>query len=188
MARADMALVAKTRSTCFYCFVSFYFVLFSLLTPIHTHILLLLYRLLQQQDLGMSTDGGFGEYIRVPTKWIVTPNPFMTPSTSAVPCALSAARVAMVYGTAGLTAALSVQKLLDAGKAKPSNGKVIVTGATGSVGSVAVELLATLGFDVVAISGKAGSPQGDALIELLGASEVLVSEYSIVRYSAVVIY
>jgi putative YhdH/YhfP family quinone oxidoreductase len=93
-------------------------------------------------DLGMNTDGGFGEMICVPRSWIVKPNPF------------DSARTAMVYGTAGLTAGLCVQKLLDVGRAKPDDGPVIVTGATGGVGSVAVEILAKLGFHVVAVTGK----------------------------------
>ena len=93
-------------------------------------------------DLGMNTDGGFGEYIRVPAAWCVP-----------MPEGWNA-RTAMIYGTAGLTAGLCVQKLLTMG-AKPEQGKVAVSGASGAVGTVAVELLAKLGFDVVAISGKA---------------------------------
>ncbi|MEP1216014.1 MAG: YhdH/YhfP family quinone oxidoreductase [Marinobacter sp.] len=108
-------------------------------------------------DLGMNTDGGFGEYIRVPADWCV-----------AMPQGWDA-RTAMVYGTAGLTAGLCVQKLLTMG-ATPEQGKVAVSGASGAVGSVAVELLTNLGFEVVAISGKqdqAGS------LKSLGATEVL---------------
>ncbi|HET8848663.1 MAG TPA: YhdH/YhfP family quinone oxidoreductase [Marinobacter sp.] len=108
-------------------------------------------------DLGMNTAGGFGEYIRVPAAWCVP-----------MPDGWNA-HTAMVYGTAGLTAGLCVQKLLTMG-AKPEQGKVAVTGASGAVGSVAVEILAGLGFDVVAISGKAS--QADAL-KNLGAKEVL---------------
>ncbi len=108
-------------------------------------------------DLGMNTAGGFGEYIRVPAAWCV---PMATGWN---------ARTAMIYGTAGLTAGLCVQKLLTMG-AKPEQGKVAVTGASGAVGSVAVEILANLGFDVVAISGKAD--HSDAL-KSLGAKEVV---------------
>ncbi|GGC71998.1 YhdH/YhfP family quinone oxidoreductase [Marinobacter halophilus] len=111
-------------------------------------------------DLGMNTPGGFGEYIRVPATWCV-PMPEGWDS-----------RTAMIYGTAGLTAGLCVQKLLTMG-AKPEQGKVAVTGASGAVGSVAVEILANLGFDVVAISGKAD--HADAL-KALGAKEVLGRE------------
>ena len=108
-------------------------------------------------DLGMNTAGGFGEYIRVPAAWCVP-----------MPDGWNA-HTAMVYGTAGLTAGLCVQKLLTMG-AKPEQGKVAVTGASGAVGTVAVEILAGLGFDVVAISGKAS--HADAL-KSLGAKEVL---------------
>ncbi|MFT5987403.1 MAG: acrylyl-CoA reductase (NADPH) [Marinobacter psychrophilus] len=108
-------------------------------------------------DLGMNTAGGFGEYIRVPAAWcIVMPEGWM-------------AKTAMIYGTAGLTAGLSVHKLLTMG-ATPEQGKVAVSGASGAVGSVAVEILSVLGFDVVAISGKA--EQVDTL-RTLGAAEIL---------------
>jgi putative YhdH/YhfP family quinone oxidoreductase len=108
-------------------------------------------------DLGMGTDGGFGEYIRVPSAWCI-PMP-----------AGWAAETAMIYGTAGLTAGLCVQKLLTMG-AKPEQGKVAVSGASGAVGSVAVELLAKLGFGVVAISGKADHAES---LKELGATEVV---------------
>jgi putative YhdH/YhfP family quinone oxidoreductase len=101
-------------------------------------------------DLGMNTSGGFGTLICVPQSWIVDPNPFLVEGLDAE----IASKIAMVYGTAGLTAGLCVQKLLVQGQAKPSDGKVCVTGASGSVGSVAVEILAKLGFEVVAVSGK----------------------------------
>ena len=68
-------------------------------------------------DLGMNTPGGFGEYIRVPASWVISPSPF------------SEAKIAMVYGTAGLTAGLCVQKLLQMG-ATPAQGRVCVTGGT----------------------------------------------------------
>ena len=108
-------------------------------------------------DLGMNTDGGFGEYIRVPSAWCVS-----TPAGWE-------SETAMVYGTAGLTAGLSVQKLLTMG-AKPEQGKVAVSGASGAVGSIAVELLAKLGFEVVAISGKADHIES---LKELGATEVV---------------
>mmetsp|Transcript_22409 Transcript_22409/g.52849 ORF Transcript_22409/g.52849 Transcript_22409/m.52849 type:complete len:414 (-) Transcript_22409:2283-3524(-) len=102
-------------------------------------------------DLGMNTEGGFATLICVPKTWIVDPNPFLSDIDSVE----TSSKTSMMYGTAGLTAGLCVQKLLERGKAKPSDGKVCVTGASGSVGSVAVEILANLGFDVVAVSGKA---------------------------------
>lgn len=108
-------------------------------------------------DLGMNTDGGFGEYIRVPAAWCVPMPQGWNP------------RTAMIYGTAGLTAGLCVKKLLSMG-AEPEQGKLVVSGASGAVGSVAVEILSGLGFEVVAVSGKAD--QADNL-KKLGAREVL---------------
>jgi len=108
-------------------------------------------------DLGMNTDGGFGEYIRVPAAWCVP-----------MPAGWNA-RTAMIYGTAGLTAGLCVGKLLTMG-AKPDQGPVAVSGASGAVGSVAVEILARLGFEVVAISGKADHTDG---LKALGAASVV---------------
>jgi acrylyl-CoA reductase (NADPH) len=132
-------------------------------------------------DLGMNTNGGYGEYIRVPQKWIVTPNPFEifdddcdSSVSSSSPNADTANRISMIYGTSGLTAALSVEKLLINGHAKPADGKVLVTGSTGSVGSVAVELLSNLGFDVVAISGKVEDDKKKDFLIKLGANDVLV--------------
>ena len=111
-------------------------------------------------DLGMNTAGGFGEFIRVPASWCV-----------AMPEGWDS-RTAMIYGTAGLTAGLCVQKLLTMG-AKPEQGPVAVTGASGAVGTVAVELLAGLGFEVVAVSGK--TDHADSL-KALGAREVVGRE------------
>jgi putative YhdH/YhfP family quinone oxidoreductase len=111
-------------------------------------------------DLGMNTDGGFGEYIRVPATWVVP-----------MPAGWDA-KTAMIYGTAGLTAGLSVQKLLTMG-ATPDQGPVAVTGATGSVGSVAVELLSLLGFQVTAISGKSDRSEN---LHKLGAADIIGRE------------
>lgn len=108
-------------------------------------------------DLGMNTEGGYGQRIRVPSAWVL-----------AKPAGISAAET-MAWGTAGFTAALSVQKLERAGM-QPSKGPVIVTGATGGVGSVAVALLAKLGYDVVALSGKA---EQEAWLKELGANRVI---------------
>ncbi len=107
-------------------------------------------------DLGMNTAGGFGEYIRVPAGWV-----------TALPAGLSV-RESMVLGTAGFTAALCVRKLERMG-AKPEDGPVIVTGATGGVGSVAVSLLAKAGYEVHASTGK--KEKGEYL-KTLGASVV----------------
>jgi acrylyl-CoA reductase (NADPH) len=92
-------------------------------------------------DLGVSVDGGYSEYVRVPTDWVVPlPDGFTTFD-------------AMAIGTAGFTAALSIVQMERNGLT-PGNGPVIVTGATGGVGSLAVDILATLGYDVTAMTGK----------------------------------
>lgn len=108
-------------------------------------------------DLGMNTDGGFGEYIRVPAEWVVP-----------LPEKLSG-RQSMIYGTAGFTAALSVYKLEQFGIG-PDMGPILVTGATGGVGSVALSLLAKDGYHVVAATGKE-SEKG--FLTSLGAAEVI---------------
>ena len=108
-------------------------------------------------DLGMDTDGGFGEMIRVPADWIVP-----------LPEGLSL-RESMILGTAGLTAALCLDALLQQGLTQKS-GPVVVTGATGGVGSVAVALLGKLGFETVA---STGTQDAHDLLKSLGASEVI---------------
>ncbi|MGD8993024.1 MAG: YhdH/YhfP family quinone oxidoreductase [Desulfobacterales bacterium] len=92
-------------------------------------------------DLGMNTAGGFGQYIRVPGQWAV---PLPEGLTS---------REAMCYGTAGFTAALSVFQLTVHGGILPEHGEVLVSGATGGVGSIAVAILSKLGYTVVAVNG-----------------------------------
>jgi len=111
-------------------------------------------------DLGMETDGGFGQMIRIPSEWAVP-----------LPEGLSL-REAMVIGTAGFTAALSVWKLRQAG-VEPGDGDILVTGATGGVGSIAVSILARAGYRVVAATGK--ESEKDYLAEL-GAAEVIGRE------------
>ena len=108
-------------------------------------------------DLGMNTPGGFGQRIRVPADWIVP-----------CPDGLSL-RESMILGTAGFTAALCVDKLEAAGMT-PSGGPVLVTGATGGVGSVAVMLLAHLGYEVTALTGKADQ---HGFLEGLGATAII---------------
>ena len=108
-------------------------------------------------DLGMNTPGGFGQRIRVPVGWALP-----------MPEGLDA-RSSMILGTAGFTAALAVDRLHAAGM-RPDGGPVLVTGATGGVGSVAVALLARLGYKVHAASGKVSSYQ--FLIDL-GATDVI---------------
>ena len=111
-------------------------------------------------DLGMNTSGGFAAFIRVPADWVVP-----------LPKNLSL-RESMIFGTAGFTAGLSVWKLRGCG-VKPEHGEVLVTGATGGVGSIAVAVLAELGYRVVAVSGKTDQKP---FIEQLGAGEVISRE------------
>lgn len=111
-------------------------------------------------DLGMNTPGGFGEKIRVPSDWVVK-----------MPKGLDL-HSSMVIGTAGFTAAECIQKLESAGLSKES-GPVLVTGATGGVGSVAVKLLAQLGHEVHAVTGKADKAD---FLKSLGAAEVVSRE------------
>ncbi len=111
-------------------------------------------------DLGMNTAGGFGQYIRVPAGWVVP-----------LPAELSL-REAMVYGTAGFTAALSVWRMVENG-VKPEDGDVLVSGATGGVGSIAVSILAKSGYRVVAVNGVVD--EADYLKEI-GAAEVISIE------------
>lgn len=107
-------------------------------------------------DLGMNTAGGFAEYIRVPAAWVVP-----------LPEGLSL-KDAMIIGTAGFTAGISINRMSQL--VRPEDGKIIVSGATGGVGSVAVSLLSKLGYQVVAISGK--ESEYDFLYSI-GASEII---------------
>ncbi|HEX5773800.1 MAG TPA: YhdH/YhfP family quinone oxidoreductase [Geomobilimonas sp.] len=108
-------------------------------------------------DLGMETDGGFGQYIRIPSAWAVR-----------LPEGLTL-RDSMALGTAGFTAALSALKLERAG-VKPDDGDILVTGATGGVGSIAVSILAQAGYRVVAATGKVADEE---YLKDLGAAEVI---------------
>lgn len=107
-------------------------------------------------DLGMNTSGGFQEYIRVPAKWVV-------PKPSGI-----SLKEAMVYGTAGFTAALSLYKMERMGQ-KPELGEILITGATGGVGSMAVGILAKAGYDVIASTGKQSAKD---YLTKLGASRI----------------
>jgi putative YhdH/YhfP family quinone oxidoreductase len=111
-------------------------------------------------DLGMNTSGGFGQYISVPSGWAVK-----------LPQGLSL-RDSMGYGTAGLTAALCLLRLMAGGLNKDS-GEVLVTGATGGVGSIAVAILGKLGFNVVAATGKADEKE---FLTELGAAAIISRE------------
>lgn len=105
-------------------------------------------------------DGGYSQYARMPVDWIVP-----------MPTGLNA-KSSMVIGTAGFTAALAIQRLQDNHQA-PDQGPILVTGATGGVGSFAVQLLAQLGYEVVAMTRK--QQQHDYLYSL-GASKVVNSD------------
>jgi acrylyl-CoA reductase (NADPH) len=107
-------------------------------------------------DLGVGQDGGFAGLARVPADWVVRLPAELTP------------RDAMVYGTAGFTAALSVVRLERNGLRR-GTGPVAVTGATGGVGSLAVGILAALGYEVTAITGKDDAHE---YLRALGATQV----------------
>ncbi len=111
-------------------------------------------------DLGMNTAGGFGQYIRVPAQWVVP-----------LPGGLTQ-KEAMCYGTAGFTAGLSVFKLVDHG-VLPEHGEVLVSGATGGVGGIAVAILSKLGYPVVAVNGLVDE---SAYLETIGAQRVISIE------------
>lgn len=111
-------------------------------------------------DLGANTDGGFAEYVRAPAAWAVKRPDGLTLKES------------MVYGTAGFTAALSVLRLQESG-VEPGSGDVLVTGATGGVGCLAVAILARAGYRVVASTGKEAEKE---FLTDLGAAEVVSRE------------
>jgi putative YhdH/YhfP family quinone oxidoreductase len=111
-------------------------------------------------ELGAGQWGGWAEQIRVPAEWVFLP-----------PEGLSL-REAMILGTAGITAGLSVQAIERQG-VRPDRGEVVVTGATGGVGSLAVKLLAKLGYRVAAVSGKKDK---EAWLRALGAARVIGRE------------
>ena len=107
-------------------------------------------------DLGMNTPGGLGQYIRVPADWVVP-----------LPQGLSL-RESMIIGTAGLTAALCLKKLETMGVA--DGGRVVISGASGGVGSFAVALLAHRGYQAVA---STGSPDAAEWLTALGAAQII---------------
>jgi acrylyl-CoA reductase (NADPH) len=107
--------------------------------------------------MGVDHDGGFAERVRVPADWVVP-----------LPQGLSLFE-AMALGTAGFTAALAIRRL-EQNELSPEKGKVIVTGATGGVGSLAIRMLAQLGYHVVALTGKDSEHE---YLKKLGASEIL---------------
>ena len=111
-------------------------------------------------DMGVAHDGGYAEFVRVPGDWIVRRPESMT------------AFDAMTLGTAGFTAAQAIM-LMEHNGLRPEGGPVAVTGATGGVGSVAVEILAKSGYEVVAITGK---KEETRYLKGLGAKDVLMRQ------------
>ncbi|HQU78054.1 MAG TPA: oxidoreductase [Azonexus sp.] len=109
-------------------------------------------------DIGVAHHGGYAEIARVPGEWVVP-----------LPEGLSLYD-AMALGTAGFTAALAVVRM-EENRLTPANGPVIVTGATGGVGSLAVDILAKLGYHVVALTGKASEAD---YLRCLGAAEIML--------------
>lgn len=107
--------------------------------------------------LGSDHDGGYAGYVRVPADWVVP-----------LPEGLSLYD-AMALGTAGFTAALAIQRMEDNGQ-RPDRGLVLVTGATGGVGNLAINMLAGLGYPVVALTGKREAVED---LKTLGASQIL---------------
>ena len=110
-------------------------------------------------DMGMNTPGGFGEYINVPAKWVVKK-----------PLNLSSLE-AMSIGTAGITAAASVLKIHESSEA--SNLPVLVSGATGGVGSISVMLISKLGKEVSALTGKSSST---GFLKSIGANNIIMRD------------
>ena len=111
-------------------------------------------------EIGVSHFGGYSEYAQIPAQWVVP-----------LPKGLSL-KEAMIIGTAGFTAALSIHRLLE-NHATPEKGKVLVTGATGGVGSFAISILSTLGFTVEASTGKESEHE---YLTQLGASSIVPRE------------
>lgn len=108
-------------------------------------------------DIGVAHHGGYAEYCRVPAKWVVP-----------MPAGLDLFS-SMALGTAGFTAGLAVERMEHNGL-NPDAGPVLVNGATGGVGGIAIDILSALGYDVTAMTGKPG--QSDYL-KSLGAAEIL---------------
>ncbi len=110
-------------------------------------------------DLGMNTPGGFGEYIRVPSNWALK-----------LPVGISL-KESMVFGTAGFTAGMSVYRMFK--QIVPEQGDVLVTGATGGLGSLAIAILSRLGYKVIAATGKSDAYD---FLKALGANAIITRD------------
>lgn len=108
-------------------------------------------------DLGMNTNGGFAEYVSLPSEWVIKLPDNLT------------LRESMIFGTAGMTAAISINELIKH-NITPDKGKILVTGATGGVGSMSVAILNKIGYQVIASTGKLDKT---GFLKLIGASEVI---------------
>src|ERR1700753_1472051 len=108
--------------------------------------------------LSETHDGGYAQYARVKGEWVIPIPAGLTPAT------------AMALGTAGFTAAYAIHKMEHNGQAA-ERGPIVVTGATGGVGSIAIDMLAGRGYEVVAVTGKESSVD---YLKSLGASSVLM--------------
>jgi putative YhdH/YhfP family quinone oxidoreductase len=111
-------------------------------------------------DLGAAAWGGYSEYIRVPAAWVVP-----------LPAALTL-RESMIFGTAGFTAAMAFEALIEQGITS-DRGEIVVTGATGGVGSIAVAFLAKSGYRVAAVTGK---PEAAGYLTQLGATTIMTRD------------
>jgi acrylyl-CoA reductase (NADPH) len=118
--------------------------------------------LVTSYDLGMNTDGAFAEYIRVPEGWVIP-----------LPEGLNL-KESMIIGTAGLTAAIGLYKLEMMGQS-PEQGPILVSGASGGVGSMAVGILAKAGYQVIASTGKENVEE---FLKGIGASEVVDRKFA----------
>jgi len=111
-------------------------------------------------ELSETHDGGYAEYARVKGDWVVP-----------IPPTLDEFK-AMCLGTAGFTAALAIHRMEQNGQ-KPANGPIVVTGASGGVGSIAIDMLVARGYDTVAISGK---PEAATFLRALGAGQIMLRQ------------
>jgi putative YhdH/YhfP family quinone oxidoreductase len=112
-------------------------------------------------DLGMNTSGGYGQYIRVPASWVVKKPENYT------------LKECMIIGTAGFTAASAAYKM-ELLKLQPDAGPIVVTGATGGVGSMAISILTKAGYEVIAVSGKSNALE---YVQYLGAARLENRDY-----------